>query len=95
VGETVLLDQEVVLTTMVLCSKVVAVIRRESPSSILVNFYVFPGENGIQVPHLPVPQKRTYNRFPTQEVVLCQCLLLVEDRLQALFFINEYGILLG
>jgi hypothetical protein len=37
VGETVLLDQEVVLT-VALCSKVVTVIGKESPSGVLVNF---------------------------------------------------------
>jgi hypothetical protein len=57
-GEIVLLDQEVVLTVALLL-QVAAVIRKESPSGILVNFYDFPTENGIQVPHLPVPWKRT------------------------------------
>jgi hypothetical protein len=49
VGETVVLNEEVVLTA-VLCSKVVTVIRKEAPYGFLVNFYVFAGHD-IQVPH--------------------------------------------
>jgi hypothetical protein len=89
------LDQEVVLT-IALHSKVAAVIRKESPSCILVNFYVFPGKNGIQVPHLPIPRKRTYIGFPMQEVVQTKYVSVVlEDKLQALvYLINEDDILL-
>jgi hypothetical protein len=95
-GETVLLDEEVFLT-VALRSKVAAVIRKEAPSHFLVNFYVFPGQDSIQVPRLPVPRKRTYIGFPTQEVLQTQYVSVVpEGSLQALaFLVNEDDILSG
>jgi hypothetical protein len=65
-GETVLLDEEFFLT-VALRSEVAVVIRKEDPSHFLVNFYVFPEEDSTQVPRLPVPRKRTYIGFPTQD----------------------------
>jgi hypothetical protein len=58
-GEAVLLDEEFLLPAD-LCSKVATIIRKqESPSGFIVNFYVFPRPNGIEVPRLPIPRKRT------------------------------------
>ncbi len=95
-GETVLLDEEVILT-VALRSKVAAVLRKESPSRFLVNFYVFPGQDGINVPRLPVPRKRTYIGFPTQEVLQTKYVSVVpEGSLHALaFLVNEDDILSG
>jgi hypothetical protein len=46
-------------------------------------------KNGIQVPRLPVPRKRTYIGFPHQEVVQTKYVSWwrMEDRLQALAFL--------
>jgi hypothetical protein len=95
VGETVVLNEEVVLTTQ-LRSKVATVIRKEAPSSFLVNFYVFAGQD-IQVPRLPVPRKRTYIGFPSQEVLQTNYVSVVpEDRLQDLaLLVNEDDVLSG
>jgi hypothetical protein len=97
-GETVLLDQECLLTAN-LCSNVAKIIRKqESPfSGFIVNFYVFPRPNGIEVPCLPVPWKRTYVGFPTQEVIQSQYVFAVPGgRLQALVYcINKDDIILG
>ena len=58
-GKAVLLDEEFLLPAD-LCSKVATIIRKqESPSGFIVNFYVFPRPNGIEVPRLPIPRKRT------------------------------------
>jgi hypothetical protein len=49
-GEAVLLDEEFLLP------KVATIIRKqESPSGFIVNFYVFPRPNDIEVPRLPIP----------------------------------------
>jgi hypothetical protein len=95
-GEIVLLDEEVILT-VALRSKVAAVLRKESPSHFLVNFYVFPGQDGINVPRLPVPRKRTYIGFPTQEVLQTKYVSVVpEGSVQTLaFLVNEDDILSG
>jgi hypothetical protein len=95
-GETVLLDEEVVLT-VALRSKVAAVLRKEAASHFLVNFYVFPGQDSIQVPRLPVPRRRTYIGFPAQEVLQTKYVSVVpEGSLQALaFLVNEEDILSG
>jgi hypothetical protein len=95
-GETVLLDEEVVLTDA-LRSKVAAIIRKDSPTCFLVNFYVLAGHHGIQVPRLPVPRKRTYVGFPNQEVLQTKCVSVVsEGRFRALaYLINEDNILSG
>jgi hypothetical protein len=95
-GETVFLDEEVILTS-VLRSKVAAVIRKESPSGFLFNFYVYPERNGIQVPRLPVPRKRTYIGYPTQEVLQTTYVsVLQEERVQGLaYLIDKDNILSG
>jgi hypothetical protein len=96
-GEAVLLDEEVFLPAD-LRSIVATIIRKqESPSGFLVNFYVFPRPNGIEVPRLPIPRKRTYVGFPAQEVIQTQYVAAVpEAKLKALvYFIGENDILSG
>jgi hypothetical protein len=96
-GEAVLLDEEVFLPAD-LRSIVATIIRKqESPSGFLVNFYVFPRPNGIEVPRLPIPRKRTYVGFPAQEVIQTQYVAAVpEAGLKALvYFIGENDILSG
>ena len=95
-GETVLLDEEVILNSL-LRLKVAAKIRKELPSGFLVNYYVNPDQNGIQVPDLPVPRKRTYIGFPTQEVVQTTYVsVLPEERVLGLaYLIDENDILSG
>jgi hypothetical protein len=89
-----LLDEEVILTTA-LHSKVAAIIRKKSPSGFLVNFYIFPRQNGIRV--LQVPRKRTYVGYPTKAVLQTTYVSVVlEDRLQGLaYLIDKDDILLG
>jgi hypothetical protein len=96
-GEAVLLDEDFLLPAD-LRSKVATIIRKqESPSGFIVNFYVFPRPNGIEVPRLPIPRKRTYVSFPAQEVIQTQYLPVVtEARFKTLvYFIREGEILLG
>jgi hypothetical protein len=97
VGETVVLTEEVILTDA-LRSKVATVIRKEAPSGFLVNFYVYAGgHDAIQVPRLPVPRKRTYIGFPTQEVLQTNYVSVVpDDSVQDLaLLVNEDDVLSG
>jgi hypothetical protein len=95
-GEAVLLDKEILLPAD-LCSKVATIIRKqESPSGFIVNFYVFPRPNGIAVPPLPIPWKRTYVGFPVQEDIQTQYLSVVpESRFQALVYLIREGEILS
>jgi hypothetical protein len=96
-GEAVLLDEEVLLPAN-LRSKVATIIRKQdSPPGFIVNFYVFPRPNGIEVPRLPIPRKRTYVGFPAHEVIQTQYLSFVTElRFVALaYLIREIEILSG
>jgi hypothetical protein len=96
-GEAVLLEEKFLLPAN-LQSKVATIIQKEkSHSGFVVNFYVFPRPNGIEVTHLPAPQKRTYIGFPAQEIIQTQYMSAVQEaRLQALvYLIQEAEILLG
>jgi hypothetical protein len=94
-GEAVLLIEEVKLNDT-LRSKVATIVRKESSSALLVNFYVFPKQNSIQVPSLPVPRKRTYVGYPTEVLQTSYVSVLSEDRIQALaYLIHEDDILSG
>jgi hypothetical protein len=96
-GEAVLLDEEVLLPADLRSQVATIILKQESPSVFTVNFYVFPRPNGIAVPRLPIPQKRTYVGFPVQEVMQTQYLSVVtESRFQALvYLIRESEILPG
>ena len=97
-GEAVLLDKEYALRCS-LRSNVATIIRKQESQSdgFLVNFYASSWPNGIEVPRLPVPRKRTYVGFPAQEVIQTQYVCAVpEARLQALdYLIREGDILSG
>jgi hypothetical protein len=92
-GEVVLLDEEFLLKDD-LRSNVATILRRKEGisflrRSFLVNFYVLPRPNDMQVPCLPVPRKRTYIGFPTQEVIQTKYVSAeLEDRLQALGYLH-------
>ncbi len=95
-GEAVLLDEEVFLPAD-LRSKVATIIRKqESPSGFIVNFYVFPRPNGIEVPRLPIPRKRTYVGFSAQEVIQTQYLSVVSEvRFKTLVYLIREGEILS
>jgi hypothetical protein len=61
----VLLGKEYLLIMDGLCSNGATILRKQqSPfSGFIVNFYVLPNPNGIQVSHLPVPSKKTCMGF--------------------------------
>jgi hypothetical protein len=52
-GGAVLLDEEFLLPANLRSKKATIIHKQESPSGFIVNFYVFPRPNGIEVPHLP------------------------------------------
>jgi hypothetical protein len=67
-GDAVLLDQQVQLTDG-LASKIATIIRAQE-TGFLVNFFVLPsGVNGVTIPRIPVPRKRTYIGYPSEEVL--------------------------
>ena len=95
-GEAVLLVEEVQLTVD-LRSKVATIVRKETPSGFLLNYFVFPRGNGIEVPRLPVPRQRTYLGYPFEEVLQTRYVsVLPEDGLHRLaYLIKEEEILSG
>jgi hypothetical protein len=97
--DAVLLDKEVQLTDG-LRSKVATIIRKHEshPASFLVNFFVFPSrDNGILVPPISVPRKRTYIGYPSEEVLQTVYVsVLSSERLVGVaFLIGEADILSG
>ena len=99
-GEAVLLDREFVLTDD-LRSNVATILKKvesSCSSRFLLNFYVLPTKSStIEIPPLPVPNKRTYISFPSQEVFQTKYVSEVpEDRLKSLaYLVNEDDILSG
>jgi hypothetical protein len=96
-GEAVFLEEEVALT-LSLHSKVVSIIRKDDRCGrFLVNYYVCPRRNGIEVPAPPVPRKRTYIGFPPAEVMqtVYVSVLPKEKLLGLAYFIAENDILSG
>jgi hypothetical protein len=69
-GEAVMLDKEFQVTNN-LCLKVTMILgKQECPSSgLIINLYVFPRQNGIQVPWITAPRKRMYIRYPSEKVL--------------------------
>ena len=99
-GEAIFLDEEVEVTDR-LRSSVVRILRKQkSPSSagFLVNFYVFPSrQNGITVPRIYLPRKRTYIGYPSVEVVQTSYVSVIkEERLvRVAYLVGEADILSG
>jgi hypothetical protein len=96
-GDTVLLDHEVQLTNG-LASRHATIIRAQESGSFLLNFFVLPsGRNGVTVPRIPVPRKRTFIGYPSEEVLQTTYVSVISgERIVGIaFLLGEHDILSG
>jgi hypothetical protein len=77
----------------------VSIIRKDDRcGGFLVNYYVCPRRNDIEVPAPPVPRKRTYIGFPAAEVIQTVYVSVLQDEkllVGLAYFIAENDILSG